>query len=155
MFEGNFFFETALDPSKTPLFLTKPKKTIQRGLAWCVQVIHTSVIGITKRLGDIDIYVTKSKLGVAASLEHGLDFFLFLGTATKRIQLFAERHGSGTLIRKGEPFREPQPNECEVGVYSNPQPHQFGKSFEISLVNRTKLLKEALGMYYNDEIFFE
>ncbi|XP_031635217.1 uncharacterized protein LOC116348372 [Contarinia nasturtii] len=145
----------ALDPSKTPLLMAKPKSTIKRGVAHLVQVIHTSIIGITQQIGDIDIYVTKSKLGIAVSLEHGLDFFVFLATATKKLYLLAEKNGNGTMIRQGEPFREPGPKECVVGVYSNPNPNQYGKMFEISLVNRTKTFKEALGMYYNEDIFFE
>ncbi|XP_031635212.1 uncharacterized protein LOC116348368 [Contarinia nasturtii] len=138
----------ALDPSKDPSF--SAKSDFKR-LAHYVQVIHTSSFP-SQQIGDIDIHV-KSKSGI--SLESGLDFFMFVATATKRLYALAAESGDGTMILKGQPFPEAKPKECVVGVYSNPNPNQYGKKFVISIAKRVELFRESLGMYQEETIFFE
>ncbi|XP_031635207.1 uncharacterized protein LOC116348365 [Contarinia nasturtii] len=148
----------ALDPSRTAPIMIEPKVAIKKGIAHYVQVIHTTVEGrngeVFEKSGDVDIYL-KYKPG--QPLTDGLDFYVHMATATKRLYMLASEKGSGTIIkRRGrQPFPEPKSNECVVGVYSALNPKKTGKRYVISVANRIGMLKTELGSYAESTILFE
>lgn len=154
----NYRIETALDPSRTPPIMVKPKTPIKKGLANYVQVIHTTVEGknggVFEKSGDVDVYL-KYKPGQNQQLIDGLDFYVHIATATKRLYVLASEKGSGTMIKIGrQKLPEPKSNECIVGIYGT-IPKVRGKKFIISVADRTEILKTALNLYADRTIFFE
>ncbi|XP_031635213.1 uncharacterized protein LOC116348369 [Contarinia nasturtii] len=149
----------ALDPSKTPLFMRKPSKTIKKGHADYVQVIHTSIVGISDPIGDTDIFVkyTAESLSETFNDKHSLAFYIHVATATKRLYLLGEENGNGTLVRRGRnaEYPEPKSNECLVGIYGKRIEGNVGREFVVSLKNRTDLFQQSLDRYHNHWIFFE
>ncbi|XP_031617558.1 uncharacterized protein LOC116337273 [Contarinia nasturtii] len=140
----------ALDPSGNSFLLNKvtyPK----RGDANYVQVIHTSGVGITRQVGDVDIYLTyKSKALWGVFEKHDLGLYMHFGTSTKRFYLIGEENGNGTIVvNNGQPLRQLKPSECLIGIYGTLNEHQKGKRFEMSLVHReeVKLFWDTLGEY--------
>lgn len=136
-----------MDPSKDPSFFPSNYGAI----AHYVQVINTSKF-YKFNIGDIDIDL-KCKPGM--NLENGLDFFMFVATATKRLYALAAESGDGQLILKGKPFSQPKPKEIVVGVYSAANKSQYRKKFTISIAKRTELFREALGRYQDEAIFVD
>lgn len=140
-----------MDPSKTFPLSAKPRNTITSDHAGNVQVIHTSIAGISHEIpGVSQIYVQytpNSSWINALSEKHILGFLLHAATATKRLYIIANKSGNCTLIKRGGIFDIPEPkdDDCLVGIYAALNDQNRGDKFNISLKNRANILREALG----------
>ncbi|XP_031635746.1 uncharacterized protein LOC116348774 [Contarinia nasturtii] len=125
----------ALDPIKTPRFGPKIKNSINKGDANYVQVIHTSKkVGMWDQMGDVDIYVKNAKQDNLGFLndEHGIAFFIHLGTSTKRLFIWVRENGNGSVwTRNGKELDD----ECTIGVYSTLKSQHRGKKLNLYLKN--------------------
>nr|ACI22681.1 lipase-like protein 1 [Orseolia oryzae] len=152
----------ALDPSKTPPLVKKPKNTITRGDANYVHVLHTSDLGISKSIGHVDVYVKyKAKtLTEWINDKHALAMYLHVAIASKRLYLIADKDGKGKGIviqGNGQNVPNPTPNQCVVGIYSVPPPSMDltkGKEFVVHITDRD-ILRNSLQKYANPDLFFE
>ncbi|XP_031635977.1 phospholipase A1 1-like [Contarinia nasturtii] len=126
----------ALDPIKTPRFGPKIKDSIKKGDADYVQVVHTSKkVGMWDQMGDVDIYVKYEKQKNMGSLndEHGVAFFIHLGTSTNRLYMWARENGNGSVwTQKGKALHD----ECTIGVYGILKSQHRGKKLGLWLAKR-------------------
>ncbi|XP_031635219.1 uncharacterized protein LOC116348373 [Contarinia nasturtii] len=143
----------ALDPSKSFPLSPKPTNTIISSHAEFVQVIHTSMAGISHQIPGVSHifvdYTSSSSFFSALSEKHVLGFLLHVATATKRLYIIADKNGNGRFINGIEHFDIPElkENECLVGIYAPHGQWNCGGRFEISLKNQTNILWAALGHF--------
>ncbi|XP_031617557.1 uncharacterized protein LOC116337272 [Contarinia nasturtii] len=145
-----------LDPPRTTIFLDNSPH-FKRGDAEYTQVLHTSNnFGTSKKIGDVDIYVHYKFDTILLNLlkKHGLSVFLHIATATKRLYLIAEENGNGTMIANvGQKLRPLKSNEVLLGVYGTFNQRKKEKTFELNLVDKTKLFWDNLSGLVNVKYF--
>lgn len=107
-------------------------------------------IGITRQVGDVDIYLKyKPKELFGVFVKHDLGLYMHFGISMKKFFLIAEENGHGRVVLNTGQQPQLKPNECLIGIYGTLEEHQRGKRFDISLVHREelKLFWDALGVY--------
>lgn len=132
---------------------------IQSEDAEYVQVIHTSFLGVSQKIGHIDIFLNYKSESLFSSLfeKHGLGVYLHAATATKKVYLIAEVGGNGTMITDTkQPLRKLRSKECLIGIFGTFDERKKGKKYEITLTDREQIKQfwKSLGEYKKDELFW-
>lgn len=142
------FFYSALDPAGIS-HLLPTENYIHKGDAQYVQIIHSSMMGTTLKLGDTDIFIKSDRWHPYKN--HKLAVKANDLASTKKAVLVASKKGNGRVIdiQEGKSldtdFLKIDEDECMLGVYNNDDDNvedkndvknQEKKVFKISLLNR-------------------